>query len=54
MRIFTSVDLPAPLEPSRATTSPASSVSSTLLSTGTPPKDLPMPRIESRAVLDMR
>src|SRR5699024_11815114 len=42
--IFTSVDLPAPLSPATATTSPAATSRSTCVSAATAPKDLLTPR----------
>src|SRR5471032_903257 len=46
--IFISVDLPAPLWPSTATTSPASSARSTSLTACTPPKALCMPTMSTK------
>src|SRR5699024_3492950 len=42
--IFTSVDLPAPLSPTTATTSPAATSRSTWVRAATAPKDLLTPR----------
>src|SRR5215475_12002943 len=47
---LTSVDLPAPLSPTRAVTSPARAVKSTLRRTCTGPKLLSSPRSSSRGV----
>ena len=48
MRMFRKVDLPAPLPPQSASTSPAASVTSPLTRAGTPSKDLETPRASTR------